>query len=362
MKKWTILVIVVLAGILLALQYVVEKKKSAVQSGGAMPALEEPVGVALPEGATTYMARQAENSMPEVGGAVYGSIVLPTIQTAYKGACEGGSLREMLGTHDKYWGFFAWDTPFTQAETQKMYGFLADYVACHAVARTDASLCDALPGPAEKKGYKVTLDMTPSFKCREKTVEVLFAGFRSGLVKEDFSCRATVSSWAPEYVAKVSVPELCSKLSVGRKDAAAYLLEIFKQPGAEEWINAGFPIKEAECKKEDNCMKRYVLYNGINTGKPQKCGADYAPHCQALAERTTVPCDKILQNMSEFYCASVKRVKKVTGGYIGMTKEEIAADIERNKAAKAEADTVKKEQEKAQEEVNKRVKEMLGKK
>jgi len=364
MKKWTILGIVALAAILLSVQYVLDKKKTAIQAGGGMPAIEEPVGVALPEGATSYMARQAENVMPEAGGAVYGSISLPTIQTVSKGACEGGSLREMLATHDKYWGFFAWDTPFTQAETQKMYALLADFVACHAAARTDVTLCDSLPGPAEKKGYKVTLEMTPSNTCRKKTTNLLFESYLAGNIQGDSYCRLGLSGWDQGDLARFSVPEFCGVLAKGPENAAPFLLKAFAPtpPEAAARLAMDFPVKEADCRKDGDCLVKYNIYKSLKSGRSQGCPKEYVPHCQALTDRSTASCEKLLQNMSEFYCSSVKRVKKVTGGYIGMTKEEIAADIERTKAAKAEGDNIKKAQDKALEEVNKRVKEMLHKK
>lgn len=361
MKKWTILVIVSLAAALLIMQYVLEKRKGPAQEGGPpTQAVEQPVGVSLPEGATAYAARQAENLIPQAGeGAGYGGGITLPIQSAYKGACQGGSLGEMMATHDKYWGFFARNTAFNQEETQKMYSFLSDYAGCHASARADVSLCDSLPGPAEKGGYKVTLDKTPAYACRKKTVIMLFEAYMAGSISGESYCRLEMSGWPREDLDKIPAPDFCAAAAKGPGPAAAFLVKIF--PANAKEIRESFPTKEADCGGTASCLARLGLYKSFKSGRAKDCPGEYAASCQAQADRSTAPCDKVLWDMSQFYCASVSRVKKATGGYIGMSKEEIAADIEKTKAARAEADNMKKEQEKLQAEVNKRVKKILKK-
>jgi hypothetical protein len=356
MKKWTILAIVVLAAALLLLQRRSEKRNDPI-GGSPMPVVEQ-VGVVLPEGATSYAGRQTDNSSPQaVGGAVYGGITLPAIQSAYKGACLGASLQEMLSTHDKYWGFFARNTAFNEVETQKMYNLLADYVGCHAAARADAALCDSLPGADERDGQKVPQEVTPSFMCREKTVALLYEGFRVGLVKDDFPCRATISRWGKSYQEKVSAPEFCKNVSQGRTAALPYLLKNFTM--AE--IGNGLPLSEKDCGKDEDCLRKYALYKGLKSGNYRLCPAEYEMSCKALLESSAAPCENILKEMSQHYCNSVARVKKKTVGFIGMSKEEIKAEIERVKAEKSETDATKKEEDRLQAEVNKQVKEMLKK-
>lgn len=363
MKKWTILVIVVLAALILLVQYVIEKKVVPAGPGGSQaPVAEQPLGVALPEDAAVSAARAVGNFVPETSGSVYGGIALPTIQPFYKGACEGGSLKEMLDTHDRYWGFFARNTAFTPEESNKMYNLLADYVGCQASARTDTTLCDNLPGVAEKDGQKVPKEITPHYICRDKTVSVLYEGYRAGLVKDEFPCRAMSERWDKTRVAMFSVPELCRKISEGRAPALSYLKGIFTAPEAAPLLEATFPVKEADCAGDRECLNRYAIFKGVKSGNAKACPKEYATYCQALSERSALPCDKTLQEMSKFYCATVSRVKKATGGYIGMSKADIAAEIEKAKAVKNEADMIKKEQEKQQAEVNKRAKELLNSK
>lgn len=364
MKKWAIFVVVVLAAALLLLQYAAEKKKGAMQPpASSMPAPEQPMGVALPSDASKPVTTPAamDNYMSQSGG---GSLAIPLIQTSYKGACEGGSLNDMLATHDSYWGTFAKDTPFSPAESQKMYGMMEDYVSCQAAARTDVSICDSLPGAANKDGIKVPLESSPSFACRKKTTLVLFEAYMAGGIKGDSYCRLFLSNFDQTDLARFSVPEFCENIAKGPENAAPFLLKAFAPapPEAPAKIALDFPVKESDCKKDQDCLIKFRLYSAIKKGRPADCPADYKAQCQALVDRSIAPCEKTLQDMSKFYCTAMARVKKTTGGYIGASKEAIASDIQKAKAAKLEADNQKKEQEKLQAEVNKRVKEALKKK
>jgi hypothetical protein len=365
MKKWTILTIAVLAAILLVMQYIIEKKKVAVIEGGQPAGSAEQLGVALPESATTYIGSAADNYVPDyVGGAPYGSIVMPTIQSTYKGACEASSLQDMLATHDKYWGFLARDAAFNQGETQKMYDLLADYTACQAAARTDASLCDSLPSDVQQDNAKVDVRITPNYRCRTKTVSLFFEAYRAGNISGDSYCRMGVSTFDKQDLERFSVPEFCSVLPKGQEVIEGFLLKAFAvdTPEAKARVRAAFPVKEGDCAKDRECLSKYELYNAVKKGRPEACPNDYVQQCRALAERSAVPCEKTLQEMSKFYCAAVARVKKVSGGYIGLSKDEAKVELDKLKAQRAEADEIKKQQQKVMEEVNKQVRETLKKK
>ncbi|OGR52819.1 MAG: hypothetical protein A2049_06860 [Elusimicrobia bacterium GWA2_62_23] len=366
MKKWTILTIAVLAAILLVMQYLIEKKKVAMsESGQQAGSAEQQLGVALPESATTYTGAAVDNYVPDyVGGAQYGTITMPTIQSTYKGACEASSLQDMLASHDKYWGFLARDAAFNQNETQKMYDYLADYTACQAAARTDASLCDSLPSDVQIDGKKVDVRITPNYRCRTKTVSLFFEAYRAGNISGDSYCRLGVGTFDKQDLERFSVPEFCSVLPKGQEAIEGFLLKAFAvdSPEAKARVRGAFPVKEGDCAKDKECLTKYELYNAVKKARPDACPNDYVQQCRALAERSAVPCEKTLQEMSKFYCAAVARVKKASGGYIGLSKEEAKVELDKLKAQRAEADEIKKQQQKIMEEVNKQVRETLKKK
>jgi hypothetical protein len=296
--------------------------------------------------------------IPQTGG---GPISIPTMQSSYKGACPGGSLKDMLASHDTYWGSFAKDTPFRFEDTLKMYELMQDYVSCHAAARTDVSFCDSLPGPAEKDGIKVSLDTSPSFLCRNKTTTLLFEAYLAGNIKGDSYCRLYLAGFDQADLARFSAPEFCEAASKGPENAGSFLLKVLGPSAKDAPVNIAkaFPAKENDCKQDQKCLLKFRIYSAVKSGRPNDCPAGYKAQCQALAGRSTAPCDKILQDMSKFYCDSVEKVKKLHGGYIGMSKEALAAEIDKTKAAKIEADSLKKQQESIQADVNKKAKKMM---
>lgn len=362
MKKWTILTIAVLAAILLVMQYIIEKKKVAVIDRGQQADSAEPqLGVALPSGATAYAGAAGDNYVPAYsGGASYGAISLPTIQSSYKGACAAASLLDMLATHDKYWGYLARSAAFSPSETQKMYDLLADYTACHAAARTDVSVCDALPATVNQEGVKVDPKVVPNAVCRKKAITLFSEAYLAGNISGDSYCRLELSYWPREDLDKISIPEYCAAAATGPGPAADYLRKTF--PEAGDAVLKDLPAKESDCKKDPECLERLDIYNAVKKARPGACPKAYEPLCQALANRSSSPCESVLKDMSKHYCASVERVKKLSGGYIGLSKEEAKVELDKLKAQRAEADEMKKQQQKVMEEVNKQVRETLKKK
>ncbi|MCM2267004.1 MAG: hypothetical protein NDI60_04435 [Elusimicrobiales bacterium] len=362
MKKWTILTIVLLSAVLLIMQYIIEKKKVAAPGGGQQAVTTEPMGVALPAGATYFQNSSVDVYVPPVTtGAGYGTIALPTVQTSYKGACEGASLGGMLSTHDRYWGFFARNASFSEDETQKMYAFLADYTACQAAARTDVSLCDALPGLVENAPFKVDPKGTANYRCREKSISLFFEAYLAGALAGDGYCRLQMSYWPKEDLAGVSVPEYCAAAQKGPEQASAYIRGVYPQIPAAD-IAREYPVRKTDCGGDAQCLEKFLLYQAMKSGKPSSCPSGYGQICQALAERSAMPCEKTLQEMSKFYCATVARVKKASGGLIGLSKEEAKAELAKLKAQQDEAAAAKKQEQKLMEEVNKQVRETLKKK
>ena len=359
MKKWAILIVVALAAALLIMQYAAEKKKVPVMPGGApAPASGPAVGVALPADALKPVTSTMDSFVPQNGR---GPIVLPLIQTSYKGACTGGSLKDMMDKHDVYWGSFAKDTPIPPADSLKMYDFMEDYVSCQAAARTDVSFCDSLPGPGEKDGIKVSLNSSPSFTCRKKTNILLFEAYLAGTIKGDSYCRQYLASFDQADLARFSVPEFCEVVSAGPENAASFLLKAFApaSPDGAAKLALDFPVKESDCKKNQECLTKFHLYSAIKKGRPDDCPAGYKAQCQALSGRSTAPCDKTLQDMSKFYCASIDKFKKTTGGFLGMSKEAIAENNRKSKEEKEYAEKMKKDQEKLQVEINARAKAVM---
>ena len=372
MKKWVILILVILGGLLLALQYVASKREKAMVIP-AEPVQSEPIGVALPASSTNY------TSPDMAGGNNYQSnLFLPAVQSDYTGACQGGSLEEMRRTHGSYWGLGSKDAAFNFEETMKMYELMANYVGCVAVARENPALCDSLPNDLSSDSAKVDAAFTPRYRCREQAANMLFQAYMAGRITDPASCKDSVSYWLPENAARISVPDFCKAAGGGMKSAGDFLAK-YMPAKYKSQRDKFMPASKSSCGGDEACLTVFETYNAIMNGKADACPRSSNGYCEAVITRVPAPCEAIVREMSKDYCSYVTRVKKVSGGYIGMTKEDIktysaqqalriaAAAAEQQKKAEAEsqqrneAERQRKANDKAQEELNKQAKKLLGK-
>lgn len=413
MKKWVILILVILGGLLLALQYLMNKK-----AGPGLPAANTPVdsnGVPLPAGATNYLAN-IPYAPPINDLSDPSKLNIPMIPTTYKGACEGGALTDMIGTHNKYWGRLAKDNPFSPNDTRRMYAFVGDYVGCVAVARDNATLCDTLPpdppqkgtprlgaradspqpAPPDRGNLKVRSEGGLRFNCRKRVNPILFIAFMAGKSKSSDSCSAILSGWKPPTLAKISITDFCAAAEKGIDAVTEYMQKTIvkkKKKDSKKPARSGtrFASSESACGGNKECIASAKLYNAIRSGNAAQCppakqreqptdreggrqgGLPAPPErpsgekdssdvmCTAAISRSPMSCEPIIKAMSGFYCAAVVKAKKKGGGYMGMTKAEVDAAVAQKKNEAEETERRRKEAQKEEAEINKKVKKLLGK-
>ena len=344
MKKWVIFSLIVLGCLLLALQYFAGKREKVV----VLPlkaAPNEQTDVPLPPSSANYVG----------GNSNDGGLILPVVQSNYKGACPGGSLEEMRLTHGRYWGYLTKGVAVNRTETQKMYDLLANYVGCVAVAQDNLDICDTLPGEMSAGVVTVEASISPKYKCRERGTNALFGAYMAGKVKDAASCQGVVSYWG-KNAAGLSVPDFCTAAAGGMERADSFLAEHMPSMAPGQFMKASLSCSGS------GCLPSFKMYNAVKKGSSDACPRPSDGYCEALITKTPASCDKIVQEMSEEYCSSVARVNKITGGYIGMTQAEMETDIAQQKLKKEEAERQKKENEKIQAAVDKQAKILLNKK
>jgi len=358
MKKWVILVLVLLGGLLLSLQYFINKgeKKGAVRTGTPT----EELGVALPPASTGFVMPEATYTE---GAGDYNNLVVPKLLTQYKGACAGGSLDEILLAHNKLWGYFVpkANAAFEFKESETMYGFMKDYTACVAAARADVTLCDTLPAEINTDLVKIPRDLGLRRQCRRLATPTLFAGHLLGKANDASICQATLDDLQPQALARINVTDYCQASDKGLTSFRAYLFKVMPDPSAAKEINRSIPSSKSDCSGDASCLSRGLTYEAIKSGDASACPAANQAPCAGFITKSAFACEAVIKDMSKAYCASVERIKKKSGGYVGLSKEEMMADIEQIKLKKAEEDRQKKEAEKLLQEVNKKAKKILGK-
>lgn len=356
MKKWGILILVLLGAGLLYMQYFMKKsgKPGAIQP---TPAVQEQAGVPLPEGATSQVVTETFSATYIPGAGDYNDLQLPRVQTNYAGACDGGSLEDMRLSHGRYWGYFAMNNPIPADDTKKMYDYLTNYVGCVAAAHDNIGLCLALPDEAQVGDTKIDFVGSLSNMCREKTNPLLLTNYMAGKSKSSGSCYSMVSGLPKKVLAKISVPEFCDAISKGMESGKAYMMKI--NPKKAGNFRKLFPVSKAACEGDADCLTSLALYNAVKDEKVSECPASKKTVCEAMVAKSAVPCEDIVKDMSRFYCGAVSKAKKKSGGFIGMSPEQVKAEIAKTEAIKKQAELQRKESDRQTQQLNQNIRKVL---
>lgn len=110
----------------------------------------------------------------------------------------------------------------------------------------------------------------------------------------------------------------------------------------------------------DNCMG-YYLSISTRSGPAENCPEDYRGLCSAFISRSEASCSALLAKVGTSYCDSLARAQKRAGGYAGYSPEELKALFKKQEEDKADLERMRLENERTTEEINKRVRKMMGK-
>lgn len=359
MKRNIIIVVVILAAALAVLKYLASRGQDEAAS---VPSQQEqaPEGVSLPEGAMDYGDIPSESvyAHSQASGS-YDTLTLPDAALSLKGACKGGSPKDMVEDHGKVWGYFTGERiSFNQDQSKAMYEFFGDYYACMAAARKDLSYCNNLPGDIESEGMKIDLVDSPMGYCREKAGSFLFMAYVAGKIKERSVCSGYVSDWDSRNISRVSIPDFCDAAAKGPEAVTGYTRE--NLPDILPMAERLFPFGKRACKSDPVCLNNNAIWEGLRTGKASGCPVSHRAHCGALLKESQVPCVAVLTAMSKKYCDFRDRMRKDGLDFIGMTDSEVKEELRKRAEEKAEKEKRRKEEDARTKEINSRIKKMLG--
>ncbi len=91
------------------------------------------------------------------------------------------------------------------------------------------------------------------------------------------------------------------------------------------------------------------------------CPADRNALCSAYLSRSEASCSALLTKLESSYCGFLAKAQKRAGGYAGFSPEEVKAALKKKEDDKAEAERRRLENEKITEEINQRVRKLMGK-
>jgi hypothetical protein len=346
-KKNLILVIVVLFGLVLALQYAQKNKRGAARAD--LPAVSDE-GVALP-------ADAGKAEMPEISADMTGSFrkgssygELPAlIGPKTQPACEGGGLGDMLRAHGKLWGHAPKGTyDFDTEATNRLYTLLSDVIACEMVQGGRIDACASLPGAMEDARPPLPFDQSPSGKCLADASVGLFFAHMAGLSSNPTSCHMFMDSDRMKGT-PVTAGEVCKAAEKGFDKVCETLAAARGGDIPMADCRDAFPRNAADCSTKD-CKETFQLYDAMRAKSVARCPERLKTVCAAAITGDRGVCVAAEKRLSKAYCDFLSERKKFKGKYAGMTLAE-------ERAARAEDAKMEAQRRKEEEELNRMLRE-----
>lgn len=105
------------------------------------------------------------------------------------------------------------------------------------------------------------------------------------------------------------------------------------------------------------------LYSDIEAkaGSAEGCQGEQGALCSAFASRSEASCSALLAKLGASYCSHLAAAQKRTRGYAGFSPEELRAVFKQDEDRKAAEARLRLENEKITEEINQRVRKLMGK-
>lgn len=136
------------------------------------------------------------------------------------------------------------------------------------------------------------------------------------------------------------------------------------EPAFCDYLPAGSLGEKAEARRSNspNYKCREFYANAVTkAGSAEGCPADYGALCSAFVSRSEASCSALLAKLGSSYCACLADAQKRAGGYAGYSPEELQAAFKRDEAVKAAEERLRLENAKITEEINQRVRKLMGK-
>ncbi len=355
MKKWQVLAAASLLGALAALRLLPALRRSA----PAAPDVS--TGQTLTAGATQYIeqAERLANSPQAGSGTTY--TALPTIKDpAYdRGPCAGGSLNEIFSAHGRVWGRLGRYLAFTEKESAAVYSGLADYFACVGLAKGTPAPCDYLPADGSDGRNRVSYEDSANAACRAAYLNVAFPGFAAGRAEGNEACGLFLVGDEMSGGPQVPAADFCAAASKGLGGICPAFAKAIPR-GRMDDCRRAFPSGLLDCGFSQACRDRLHIFEALKAGKPSGCPSGERGLCEAYLSRKEEACSALLLAAEKDYCSGLAAATKRAGGYPGYSPEETKEAIRRAAADKADKERQAEISRRTQEEVNKRVKEIMA--
>ncbi len=343
MRKWAVLALVLFLAAAALFQYA--RRRDALRKAAA------------PELKRQNLLPAALLAVPPVSGppATYGA--LPTVKDIVydRGSCSGGSVNDILSSHGRIWGYAASTRAFSPQETEAVYRLLTSYFSCVGLAKKTPAYCDYLPAESGDKDFAVPLPKSPNYKCRAAYLDVAFPGFTAGRGAGP-DCLAFYGDNFGGSRSNIRSGDFCRAAAKGLENLCGELSGFISKADTQNCRRV-FPARQRDCGDSPGCFYRVGIYEALKSGSAEACPEDYRAGCGAYLASSTETCQGALDALGAAYCGYLAGAQKAYDNMAGYTPEEAQEAL----AAKAEMERRAVQQKKQDEEINRRVRKMLGK-
>lgn len=342
MKKWTIVVVVALMGLLLVFQYLNDKNAGPGKPPpGGQPASGEAQGVSLPP----EVSDPAQNLATMPSSSAMSADVTLDMEGA-KTACEGGSIRDILAAQGKTWGSKAdhgISAVLTRADEEKMAVWVDKFVLCKALANRDPEVCSYSTASSAYRKY------SPKAVCLSAVNDIASMAYLAGMNNQISACewllKDAIEDFPNSGIKNISTADFCAAAAKGPEGICAALPAL----NARDCPRM-FPAKASDCSGDRDCLENLELYKGVKAGDPSKCGSENVEFCKGYFGKGP-SCADFAGEASKLYCDALAKAKTTS---LQALKER-KAEEQRLKEERAQKD-------KLIEEINKRIREDKTKK
>lgn len=253
-----------------------------------------------------------------------------------------------------------------QEDSARISEMLSSYQACSALAVSDRSKCDSIPYKAGGQGGIIF----PREICYYKYDNLALSAFSAGKYKKEEVCSDFMASHKIPDV--ISSADFCSAVKKGPQHICEGLKGKVPDSLMKE-CKSVFPVSAESCPKDGDCKEMFSAFDAFSSGKSDKCSSGIREACSAMLNSSEAFCAPLRENLINTYCEiyirSAKKAEEDARKLEEIEKAKLADKLkqkeyeERKKmdAEKAAQEKVKEKLKRAQEEDNKRIKEMLKK-
>lgn len=342
MKKYLVLVIVVLLGAVLYVRHL--ERKAVPQRAATSPSLQEEGGVPLPPDAKVLSLPEFTQETPRPTSRLSGTAQQPApeivpLSIAGTPCLRDTKVRDVIAAHGKTWGILQKDKVGSQAEKALSYAIIqavgeegvknlvakiGAHQACLSLA-AGKDLCGSLPRGGESKAESA-VDISMRESCLNNLYNIGFVGYTMG--KSEYSnCSGYFRAGMPEAERYVKVSEFCDIAKGGLPAVTSKFCGRFP-PEMKQACLETFPGEISGCRGDENCAQMWRIYKALRDNSVETLSYQIQPLVRAMLDKKEESCRPLGDSIVQEYCQMKQAIdRQLMQSDMGSKQAELNKEI-----------------------------------